>query len=374
MHWALTQFQGTSEIVPGASTGERCYAVMTVLASLLILSSFVSSLTNMMMQLQSLHSVRNFQQRAVRGYLNYHKISTELSTRVKKFVEWKQKLQKHNEYNEEVLKILPPQLLMDVQNETRSPTLCKHNFFEIFTRIYPRLTRKVCHVALQHLSPAPEEIIFSHQETCYYMYFVESGELVYTVVQRQDAAVVSLGKHHAVSGSYLAEPGLWMHWQHKGDLVVDKFASLLAVCPNKFADLVSSHPPAHVSCILYARRYIGGMMHFGWSVTDMAKPENLITKDDDDFILGQPNKWCLLLDSAVRQNQENQDQDPRASYNRSGTDRSLGSSPFRDSMYSAFKNGSRPVRPILSKESERSVQVFNSVSVDCASGYASDSR
>ena len=28
MHWALTQFQGTSEIVPGSSHSERAYAVV----------------------------------------------------------------------------------------------------------------------------------------------------------------------------------------------------------------------------------------------------------------------------------------------------------------------------------------------------------
>merc|ERR1719401_1718808 len=55
MHWALAQFQGTSEIIPGHTIQERAYAVCTVLFSLLILATFVSSLTNKMMQLHRLH-------------------------------------------------------------------------------------------------------------------------------------------------------------------------------------------------------------------------------------------------------------------------------------------------------------------------------
>merc|ERR1719159_565358 len=49
MHWALTQFQGTSDILPGGSVNERTYAVGTVVLALLGLSAFVSSLTNLMM-------------------------------------------------------------------------------------------------------------------------------------------------------------------------------------------------------------------------------------------------------------------------------------------------------------------------------------
>merc|ERR1719331_2500203 len=67
MHWALTQFQGTSDVVPGSSMLERAYAVICVLLSLLILSCFVSSLTNMMMQLQALHAKMYHESHSVRS-------------------------------------------------------------------------------------------------------------------------------------------------------------------------------------------------------------------------------------------------------------------------------------------------------------------
>merc|ERR1719335_1113901 len=107
----------------------------------------------MMMQLQALHAERNFQQRAVRSFLSSNKISTPLSVRVKKYVEWKHKLQSKTEHDEEVVRLLPTQLLMDLQSEVRAPTLESHDFFVCFTKIYPRLTRRVCHLAVSPHSP-----------------------------------------------------------------------------------------------------------------------------------------------------------------------------------------------------------------------------
>merc|ERR1719221_1130857 len=101
IHWTLTQFQGTSDIVPGTTLGERAYAVGTIVMALIVFSSFVSSLTNLMMQLQSLHSKRTYEQRVVRGYLAVHSISSVLSVRVKKYLEWKQRLDKSQEHDAE---------------------------------------------------------------------------------------------------------------------------------------------------------------------------------------------------------------------------------------------------------------------------------
>merc|ERR1712070_253626 len=90
MHWAITQFQGTSEITPvmggGRDTFERAYAVGTVVFALIILASFVSTLTNMILQLQQLREERTGMQRAVRSYLCDKNISLELSLRVRKYI------------------------------------------------------------------------------------------------------------------------------------------------------------------------------------------------------------------------------------------------------------------------------------------------
>jgi len=87
LHWALTQFQGTSEILPGTITLERGWAVVTVMLALMILCSVVGGLTNMMMQLQSLREEQVWTQRAVCSYLMFNKISVRLSVRIKKYID-----------------------------------------------------------------------------------------------------------------------------------------------------------------------------------------------------------------------------------------------------------------------------------------------
>eukprot|EP00927_Polykrikos_kofoidii_P023652 TRINITY_DN21717_c0_g1_i1.p1 TRINITY_DN21717_c0_g1~~TRINITY_DN21717_c0_g1_i1.p1 ORF type:complete len:767 (-),score=117.22 TRINITY_DN21717_c0_g1_i1:56-2356(-) len=259
LHWALTQFQGSSEIAPGSSVGERFYAVLCTYCSLLILSSFVSSLTNMMMQLQALHSEKTCQSRAVRGYLSEHKISATLSMRVKKYVNWKQKVQKMSDYDTVVFGILPTQLLMDLEDEVRRPTLLVHPFFHLFASVYPRLTRRLCHSAVQELQPAPDETVFSYQESCSKMYFLNQGTLVYKLMSRKGEQMSEISQETLNGGTFMSEPAMWTSWQHKGDLLVADAGHMLCLPRQEFGELMRTHPPAHISCILYAKRFVRGL-------------------------------------------------------------------------------------------------------------------
>mmetsp|Transcript_136265 Transcript_136265/g.248455 ORF Transcript_136265/g.248455 Transcript_136265/m.248455 type:complete len:145 (+) Transcript_136265:3-437(+) len=93
---------------------------------------------------------------------------------------------------------------------------------------------------------------------------------------------VRLAEQIVYEEQYLSEAALWMQWQHRGDLVVTNFASLLTVVAEEFQSLVITHPPALASCILYARRYIDAMHSVEWwSITDCVRPETLIADDHD---------------------------------------------------------------------------------------------
>merc|ERR1712232_212383 len=50
IHWAVTQLQGGTDIVPGGSVGERGYAVSIVFLSILVLARLVSKFTTMMIE------------------------------------------------------------------------------------------------------------------------------------------------------------------------------------------------------------------------------------------------------------------------------------------------------------------------------------
>jgi len=283
MHWVMTQFQGTSEILPGKTVFERGYAVMVVLISVLVLSTFVSSLTNIIMQLNNMRMERSYQKRMVCSYLSQHRISSALSIRVKKYIEWKQKMQRQIDHHQQALKFLPTTLQMDLVVEVRMPLFCHHEFLGQFVHIYPRLSRRIFHDAFHHMTPAPEEIIFSSGETCSRMYFVESGKFDYIVRDRVEGGPTAImGQHKILKDQYVSEPCLWMLWQHRGDLICDGVASLLTLSPQIFGKIIATHPQAHVSSVLYAHRYIAGMARFRWSCTDMVKPGTLI-RDDANF-------------------------------------------------------------------------------------------
>jgi len=277
MHWALTQFQGTSDIFPGTTTNERAYAVVTVILALLTLCSFVSALTNIMMQLRALRTERNFRDRAMRSYLSAHSISGPLSIRCTMYVKWMEKVQWQLSRETELLQKLPKELLMDLEDEVRAPLFEPHAFFNVFCLTYPRLTRRICHLAMHQCTPAPDEVIFAERETGTRSHFVVNGNFTYV------QGAIHLGvTQQVLEGQLLGEPVLWMSWRHKGRLSLVNFGTLISLDAAEFAQLIASHKPALASCVLYARRFVAGMTQRGWlCVTDLINPTFIIREKNN---------------------------------------------------------------------------------------------
>lgn len=308
MHWALVQFQGSSEVVPGTTLPERIYAAVFLLFALMILASFVSSLTNMMMQLQSLTDERNRQQRAVRSYLTAMKISVGLSMRVKKYVDWKLKTQDSQCRSDEVLSILHPQLVMELLCEIRGPEICGHKFLAGISRSHPRIFRRLCFEAMHVMWQAPHETIFSPADEAEHMYFVTQGSLTYSVVKigRQlptdgncmlpaiDAPVKDMywldrpgpGQQQAVEmrsiddelykGCHLCEAALWVEWDHCGELKTITDSQMLALAAAQFQQVISSFPQVHASAVYYARCFLAALNSFGKNYTDILPDEGIV--------------------------------------------------------------------------------------------------
>eukprot|EP00929_Paragymnodinium_shiwhaense_P088753 TRINITY_DN4906_c0_g1_i2.p1 TRINITY_DN4906_c0_g1~~TRINITY_DN4906_c0_g1_i2.p1 ORF type:complete len:902 (+),score=121.85 TRINITY_DN4906_c0_g1_i2:87-2792(+) len=280
MHWALTQFQGTSDVLPGDTVLERVYCVFAVIASLLILSSFVSTLTNMMMQLQQMSAEKNKNFRKVIQYLNYNECSHALTIRVKKYVDWREKIFSRICDDSMVASILPDQFMMDIHFERRAPQLRAHVFFGQFVNVYPRLTRRLCHVALKPSMPAPMECLFVSAEIAHKMYFVIDGELAYAMILRVGEAVAQLGEELIGKGRQVSEQVLWTNWLHKGECSATEYCSLLSLCPLDFNAVVENHPQAYLSCVLYARRVVRGLRTSRTiDLNDIMEPLSIIQRE-----------------------------------------------------------------------------------------------
>mmetsp|Transcript_126703 Transcript_126703/g.370232 ORF Transcript_126703/g.370232 Transcript_126703/m.370232 type:complete len:862 (+) Transcript_126703:47-2632(+) len=302
MHWAITQFQGTSEIHPGMGGRrgliERMYAVVTIIFALIFLSCFVSSLTNIMMQLESLREERTGMERAVRAYLSVHSISLGLSVRVKRYIDWKQAMNRTTSAGEKILELLPKGLQADVLTEVRGPRIVVHDFFSAVQQYHLRQFRHVCHDALENMQPAPDEWIFMPEDVCQHMYFIISGECRYIPVNtlknplgggREPSLMQHMledtvasdserNPHDILSltiGHWVSEAVLWTPWEHTGGLISVRDSMLLTLGVSDFARIMRSYPPAHVSAILYARQFVAGLNRFGKTYTDVIDLESL---------------------------------------------------------------------------------------------------
>lgn len=305
MHWSFSQFQGTSDIVPGQAGSplvERCVAAFTILVSLVILSSFVSSLTNIMLRIQSVRTQMNAMDDAVRLFLSENDISWHLSLRVKKYVDWNQRLARGRESASTVLEILPKALQIDLQEETRGPLIAVHKLFATLQTAHPRVFRQICFDALNTLVPAPSEIIFNRDEVCHVMYFVTLGKYRYieplahrapsTVTLQQTNAMNAMAysledekqsledeNDHQITdlrpGAYLSEACLWTHWEHFGVLMGMKHCSHMCMEQVKLSRIAKDNPTGHASIINYARRFVGGLNRFGKKFTDLIDNKEL---------------------------------------------------------------------------------------------------
>lgn len=274
LHWVITQFQGSSDLGPGNSAGERAYAAATTMGFFLVAAAFISNFTNIVVQLEALSVEKNRQVQYLGTYLSEHHISRGLAMRVKKYLLWKQELDRDRSF--EVLKLLPAELAMELKFEVHYPCMASHEFFCEFATIYPRLSRRLIDEAMSPSYFSPDYVVFTAQESCFRMYFVVFGELDYTVLIRRDGAETILGKNTVQPGSCLSEAALWMRWQHKGTLVTVNFTQMLSFNAERFRAMCSAHPPALTSCTLYARRLVEGMETTFWKVTDMFLPSEVI--------------------------------------------------------------------------------------------------
>mmetsp|Transcript_19487 Transcript_19487/g.52230 ORF Transcript_19487/g.52230 Transcript_19487/m.52230 type:complete len:804 (+) Transcript_19487:68-2479(+) len=289
--WALGQFHGEEKIRPRTEY-ERIFAVAVLFFAMALLSSFLSSVTSLMMQLQSLTRERTRKMHALHGYLHQHNISAQLSVRVKKYVLEQVELRKPQEHEVELLQHVTPGLLAELRDEARSPTIAAHQFFCDLRSENPRVVTRLCHEAMQPVSSQGGEIVFHTGDACTRMLFVQIGSLKYIFrmhkqfCKTQEATIDFDGARSGATspphdggpdarpsmlsgeppdepeevpisgGMWLSEAALWTVWEHCGELVAQSDAYLLSLDALEFARLLKEYECAHVHAALYARAFV----------------------------------------------------------------------------------------------------------------------
>merc|ERR1719221_526717 len=164
------------------SSLDRGFAAGHTLLSVVVLATFVSKLTTVMHTIETIKSKMNRQVSMVRRYCELHSISTELSLRVRKYVEWKQSVdakQQHDAHETELMQVLPIDLRRALLGETRSRLLTSHIVFYACRESNLRFFQRLCCDVMTSISHLPDEHIFCYGMLCTRMYFIVSGNLAY---------------------------------------------------------------------------------------------------------------------------------------------------------------------------------------------------
>jgi len=323
--WSVSQLQGSTDIYP-VNTKEYIVSIIVLLCTLLIFSSFLSSITNTMQQLHTLSAEAHREQFEVRKFLRDHQISMKLAVRVKKFVDWRTSAKLTPENDVAMIKVLPMQMLVDIHQEIRAPVITQHFFFSTLQTVFPRVLRQLCHEAVDQVIFSISESIFFAGDACNHMYFAAKGHLRYhlgivydaeathafspqrsprksststcpsirtsgnslaggtTRLSGRSASGKSVagrvrctsededGRVHTSAeqgefivqeNEWLSEPVLWTYWEHHGDLRAVSNVVVFRLSACSFAETLLVHPSANVQAVIYARGLIEDLNNCG---------------------------------------------------------------------------------------------------------------
>lgn len=221
------------------------------------------ALSNLSFQLNSVWRERKAQKRLVAEFLRRHQISTLLSIRMLKHLNWLQPQQVRPKDPEKVRRNAMT-LISEILEEMGAPPLMEHPFFRSFRNKHPKLQTQLCNEALVPIFHSGNEIVFTVGESCSMMYIIVNGSAQYAaqLPPPRDAPVGTAGtqvRKTLHSGHWLSEAALWTGWVHRGELRTLCDCLFFGLEAGWFARVISSQKSAHAFAASYARKFVEGL-------------------------------------------------------------------------------------------------------------------
>lgn len=268
--WALARLHPSnmSENMKLLLLSERMLAITTTMLAMIILSVFISTMTNSMAEIKKHRRQRVRKLTVTRAYCRAHKISHLLVARVKQYIDnYSERGQGVSpEYCEaELSSLLPTSLLMDLRHEAWSPVISRMDFFDSVRRKFRTTERDICHHALEEVPVFGGDTVFTTGAACSRMLFVVQGSLTYVLGMVMDCrAALSFGSESgdedydvAVQpGRWLSEAALWTPWENCGQLSATANALLLGLMVEPFMKVMRSHEHSMVDTAVYAKAFV----------------------------------------------------------------------------------------------------------------------
>eukprot|EP00928_Gymnodinium_smaydae_P090656 TRINITY_DN7441_c0_g4_i1.p1 TRINITY_DN7441_c0_g4~~TRINITY_DN7441_c0_g4_i1.p1 ORF type:complete len:675 (+),score=48.83 TRINITY_DN7441_c0_g4_i1:215-2026(+) len=206
MFWSLTQFHGTSGINP-QTTFELFFASGVGLLTLMGFSTFLSTVTNLMIELSRAQERQTRVARLLNDYLDRNSINMDLSVRAKMCLKSKSMEMVESDSLESVG--LPEDMVGDIKEQAICPTLLLHTLFHAISDMHERTMRHLCCEACVQRFYVGGASMFIMDDPCDSMMFHASGRAVYAHNGERD---------EIYSKEWFAEASLWVVWVYRGDL------------------------------------------------------------------------------------------------------------------------------------------------------------
>jgi hypothetical protein len=280
LHWALAQVSpGNTDIMP-MNWKERAMNIFVLCLTLIIFSSFISSMTVAVTRLRNLHSADEKRHAMLRKYFRDHGVPPDLAIRVQSFLE--EKMEAHScktqEKEVDLLHHLTKGLYHEILRVSQEPILRKYPVLRQLNSSEPAkdLMGMICAEACSQKVVGPGEKVYVVDEVSRGMYFLNKGAFELREYRDDDVEIFSVcapdakatdlrlskivkadpklksksSKIHNVvpqttTVAWLSEFSLFWHRTHDTMLIGESYCEVLQVSRQAFSAVVRQFPTLH---------------------------------------------------------------------------------------------------------------------------------
>jgi hypothetical protein len=248
------------------TTAEKIFSMFATGSAVLMAAVMTSLITNLMAQARQMRYSRESKLAFIRSYAQSYQISAPLTMQLKKYIVTGYAAQLRQQNEAELIRVLPPTLVMDLRHETWSPVVTKHTLFYRLHDNHLRTEVDLCYRSMCEVFVCQDEVLFKKGALCGRMLFVYSGLFQYNVANTTSPDPMALLPHSpddnepdhwpVLAGQWLSEAVLWIPWGHCGDLRAAENGSVCAILAEAFTEVVQEHEASLMEVVPYARAFV----------------------------------------------------------------------------------------------------------------------
>jgi len=200
-------------------------------------------------------------------FLVKNKVPADLCQRVEAYFTEQRRRRWRMQYTsaEEVWKMLPRHLLLELRYVERCPILSQHPFFNALIELEgdcQDMVKDLCLEAISVVSWCCRDVVFTAGQESAGMYFIKRGALEYSLPRERKTRKPQ---------HWFCEAALWSSWRHTGTLRATEDCEIMIVDADKFNEILARYSMnlKYASC--YAQRFLDSIC--GKDVDDLSSPD-----------------------------------------------------------------------------------------------------